>query len=166
MDSSKKTPYSYFEILQNISQIVAWQFLSKSVSIYILAITALLYGFYWQLVIGLIALRYIVAWTTFALSFKKLNEKDLYVLVHYLNYFLLLFNSLYLSLISYQNQNIGNKRSDKTAKEHNQSAFNFLLDRFWNDVYGFQLKRTENENDAEDITIQTFSKAFDKIETL
>lgn len=44
-------------------------------------------------------------------------------------------------------------------------AFNYLLDRFWNDVYGFQLKRTENENDAEDITIQTFSKAFDKIET-
>jgi len=36
---------------------------------------------------------------------------------------------------------------------------------FWNDVYGFQLKRTENENDAEDITIQTFSKAFDKINT-
>lgn len=44
-------------------------------------------------------------------------------------------------------------------------AFNYLLDRFWNDVYGFQLKRTENENDAEDITIQTFSKAFDKIAT-
>lgn len=44
-------------------------------------------------------------------------------------------------------------------------AFNFLLDTFWNDVYGFQLKRTENENDAEDISIQTFSKAFDKIAT-
>ena len=44
-------------------------------------------------------------------------------------------------------------------------AFNFLLDTFWNDVYGFQLKRTGNENDAEDITIQTFSKAFDKIHT-
>ncbi len=40
-----------------------------------------------------------------------------------------------------------------------------LLDNFWNDVYGFQLKRTENENDAEDITIQTFSKAFDRIST-
>jgi len=39
------------------------------------------------------------------------------------------------------------------------------LDSFWNEVYGFQLKRTENENDAEDITIQTFSKAFDKIDT-
>ena len=47
----------------------------------------------------------------------------------------------------------------------NQIAFSTLLDRFWNDVYGFLLKRTENENDAEDITIQTFSKAFDKLGT-
>jgi len=53
----------------------------------------------------------------------------------------------------------------KKAKERNQIAFNYLLDTFWNDVYGFQLKRTENENDAEDITIQTFSKAFDKIDS-
>lgn len=53
----------------------------------------------------------------------------------------------------------------KKAKKNDQSAFNALLDFFWNDVYGFQLKRTENENDAEDIAIQTFSKAFDKIGT-
>ena len=51
------------------------------------------------------------------------------------------------------------------AKMGNQIAFSNLLDTFWNTVYGFQLKRTENENDAEDITIQTFSKAFDKIHT-
>ncbi|GAB5475964.1 MAG: sigma-70 family RNA polymerase sigma factor [Maribacter sp.] len=51
------------------------------------------------------------------------------------------------------------------ARAGNQIAFSTLLDMFWNDVYGFQLKRTENENDAEDITIQTFSKAFDKIDT-
>ena len=49
------------------------------------------------------------------------------------------------------------------AKENDQIAFNFLLHAFWPNVYGFQLKRTENENDAEDITIQTFAKAFDKI---
>lgn len=42
-------------------------------------------------------------------------------------------------------------------------AFNFLLERFWNDVFGFMIKRTQNENDAEDITIETFFKAFDKI---
>jgi len=51
------------------------------------------------------------------------------------------------------------------AKKNDQKAFNYLLDVFWDNVYGFQLKRTHNENDAEDITIQTFSKAFDKIET-
>lgn len=51
------------------------------------------------------------------------------------------------------------------AKENDQKAFNFLLNTFWDDVYGFQLKRIENENDAEDVTIQTFSKAFDKIDT-
>lgn len=44
-------------------------------------------------------------------------------------------------------------------------AFSFLLDTFWNDVYGFQLARTKNENDAEDITIRTFSRAFDKIDS-
>lgn len=49
------------------------------------------------------------------------------------------------------------------AKSNNQIAFNTLLDHFWNDVYGFTLKRTHNENDAEDISIETFSKAFDKI---
>jgi len=57
------------------------------------------------------------------------------------------------------------KDAIKKAKENNQIAFNFLLDTFWNDVYGFLLKRTQNENDAEDITIQTFSRAFDKIDT-
>ena len=51
------------------------------------------------------------------------------------------------------------------AKSGSQIAFSKLLDTFWNVVYGFQLKRTENENDAEDITIQTFSKAFDKLDT-
>ena len=51
------------------------------------------------------------------------------------------------------------------AKKGKQSAFKFLLDRFWNEVYGFQLKRVRNEIEAEDITIEAFSKAFDKIDT-
>ena len=51
------------------------------------------------------------------------------------------------------------------AKNNNQAAFRFLLDHYWNDVYGFLLKRTNNENDAEDITIETFAKAFDKLDT-
>jgi RNA polymerase sigma factor (sigma-70 family) len=49
------------------------------------------------------------------------------------------------------------------AKKGDQGAFTFLLDYYWNEVYGFMLKRTENETNAEDITIETFSKAFDKI---
>ena len=51
------------------------------------------------------------------------------------------------------------------AKKGDQVAFTFLLDFYWNEVYGFMLKRTENETDAEDITIETFAKAFDKIAT-
>ena len=51
------------------------------------------------------------------------------------------------------------------AKTGDQVAFTFLLDHYWNEVYGFMLKRTENETDSEDITIETFSKAFDKIAT-
>jgi RNA polymerase sigma-70 factor (ECF subfamily) len=51
------------------------------------------------------------------------------------------------------------------AKKGDQVAFTYLLDRYWNEVYGFMLKRTENETDSEDITIETFSKAFDKIAT-
>ncbi len=49
------------------------------------------------------------------------------------------------------------------AKKGDQIAFTYLLDHYWNEVYGFMLKRTENETDSEDITIETFSKAFDKI---
>lgn len=49
------------------------------------------------------------------------------------------------------------------AKSGDQVAFTFLLDFFWNEVYGFMLKRTENETDTEDIVIETFAKAFDKI---
>ncbi len=51
----------------------------------------------------------------------------------------------------------------KKAKEGNQTAFRFLLNYFWESVYNYQLKHLQNDNDAEDITIQTFSKAFDKI---
>lgn len=51
------------------------------------------------------------------------------------------------------------------AKKGDQKAFSFLLNTYWNDVYSFQLIRTRDENEAEDITIRTFSKAFDKIKT-
>lgn len=57
------------------------------------------------------------------------------------------------------------QKNIEKAKLGDQVAFTFLLDFFWNEVYGFMLKRTQNETDAEDIVIETFSKAFDKIST-
>lgn len=51
------------------------------------------------------------------------------------------------------------------AKKGKQAAFKFLLDRYWNEVFGFQLKRVNNEYEAEDISIETFAKAFDKIDS-
>lgn len=50
------------------------------------------------------------------------------------------------------------------AKKKDQKAFNTLLNTYWSDVYRFQFLKTENEDEAEDITIKTFSKAFDKID--
>lgn len=55
------------------------------------------------------------------------------------------------------------KNAIEKAQIGDQAAYTFLLDSYWSEVYGFMLKRTENETDAEDITIETFSKAFDKI---
>ena len=57
------------------------------------------------------------------------------------------------------------KENIEKAKKGDQVAFTFLLDFYWSEVYSFMLKRTENETDAEDITIETFSKAFDKMGT-
>jgi len=57
------------------------------------------------------------------------------------------------------------KTQIEKAKKGDQTAFTFLLNYYWSEVYSFMLKRTENETDAEDITIETFSKAFDKIAT-
>jgi RNA polymerase sigma-70 factor, ECF subfamily len=51
------------------------------------------------------------------------------------------------------------------AKLGDQVAFTFLLDFYWNEVYGYMLKRTGNETDTDDIVIETFAKAFDKINT-
>lgn len=53
----------------------------------------------------------------------------------------------------------------KNAQEGAQASFSYLLDTYWNDVYTFQLSRTKNEFEAEEISIQSFSKAFDKIDT-
>jgi len=51
------------------------------------------------------------------------------------------------------------------AKKNNQNAFSYLMNCFWDDVYNYQLKHTGNEIDSEDITIESFAKAFNKIST-
>ncbi|MGG5505238.1 MULTISPECIES: RNA polymerase sigma factor [unclassified Myroides] len=60
---------------------------------------------------------------------------------------------------SVTNQNI------EAAKRGDQSAFTSLLNQYWSEVYHFILKQAGNESDAEDITIETFSKAFSSIES-
>lgn len=60
------------------------------------------------------------------------------------------------------------KKSDidnwiEKAKQKDEKAFNTLLNTYWSDVYRFQFSKTDNENEAEDITIKTFSRAFEKI---
>lgn len=50
-----------------------------------------------------------------------------------------------------------------SAKNADQTAFTYLLDYYWSEVYYYILKRIHNETDAEDITIETFSKAFSNI---
>lgn len=57
------------------------------------------------------------------------------------------------------------RQTIEKARSGDQKAYSQLLDHYWPEVYHFQLQRTRNENDAEDITIQTFARAFDKIDT-
>ncbi|PIE48890.1 MAG: RNA polymerase subunit sigma-70 [Flavobacteriales bacterium] len=51
------------------------------------------------------------------------------------------------------------------AKEGEENAFTHLLNAYWPDVYRFLLSKTREENEAEDLTIQSFSRAFDRLET-
>ena len=71
----------------------------------------------------------------------------------------------FLFLASVKNQEQMISDLVHAAKQEDQRAFLQLLDIHWNELYGFMIKRTENENDAEDLCLRAFSKAFDKIET-
>ena len=57
------------------------------------------------------------------------------------------------------------KLSIKKARIKDQKAFNDLFNHHWDYLYNFQLKKTRNPNLAEEISIITFAKAFDRIET-
>lgn len=49
------------------------------------------------------------------------------------------------------------------ALNGDQNAFTQILDLYWKQVYLFIRNKTSNEKDAEDITIETFSKAFQNL---
>lgn len=51
----------------------------------------------------------------------------------------------------------------KQAKKGSQSAYKDLLNLYWADVFRFLNAKCSNDYEAEDITIKTFSRAFDKI---
>ena len=51
------------------------------------------------------------------------------------------------------------------AKKNNQKAFQVLFDLNWEYLYNYQLKRIGNSQMAEEISIQTFTKAFDKLDS-
>ncbi len=51
------------------------------------------------------------------------------------------------------------------AKAGEQNAFKTLLNTYWKDVYNFLYDKLKNEDEAEDIAIKSFAKAFDKIDT-
>lgn len=51
------------------------------------------------------------------------------------------------------------------AQEQDQKAFNELFNYHWSYLYNFQLKKTGNKDLAEEISIITFARAFDKIST-
>lgn len=52
-----------------------------------------------------------------------------------------------------------------SAQRGDQHAFRYLLELYWNDVFGFMLQRTQNDNEAEELTIRCFGRAFEKIDT-
>ena len=52
-----------------------------------------------------------------------------------------------------------------SAKQGDENSYTALLNMFWKDVYRFLFSKTNNENEAEDLTIRTFAKAFEKIDT-
>ncbi len=55
------------------------------------------------------------------------------------------------------------KNTIQKAKNGSQGAYKTLLNMYWKDVYLFQLSKTKDPDEAEDNTIRSFAKAFDKL---
>ena len=52
----------------------------------------------------------------------------------------------------------------KGAKKNDQRAFVFLYDECWDYIYGYIFKISKDEKIAEELSLKTLSKAFDKID--
>ena len=50
------------------------------------------------------------------------------------------------------------------ARQNDQTAYNTIFNSYWDSVYAYLLQRTSNENEAEEIAIETFTKAFDRLD--
>lgn len=50
------------------------------------------------------------------------------------------------------------------AINHDQNAYNILFDKYWNNIFSFLYQRTNNKNLAEELAIESFSKAFDQLD--
>ncbi len=53
----------------------------------------------------------------------------------------------------------------QAAIDGDQKAFSMLLDRYRSSVYNHLLKMVRNPDDAEDLTLEAFGKAFNKLST-
>lgn len=49
------------------------------------------------------------------------------------------------------------------ARKGKRQAQNVLMDLFWRNVYGYVFSKINNEDEAEDISIETFTKVFAKL---
>ena len=50
------------------------------------------------------------------------------------------------------------------AKKGNQAAFTELMHRYRDSIYYMMFKMVKNEDDADDLTIEAFGKAFSRLE--
>ena len=57
------------------------------------------------------------------------------------------------------------KQLVREALEGSQAAFNALLTMYWQDIYTFLAAKRLCPEDTEDLCIETFSKAFEKLDT-
>jgi len=57
------------------------------------------------------------------------------------------------------------QRTIDEAKQNDQRAFAFLFDTFWDYLYGYLLKKTQNDHLAEELALKTLARAFDKIDS-